>query len=103
MSKPINEMDAAAQAILSTFRERFDGASDRVSRGCGLSDALFVERIWAEATVLLEDVPADLREAAKAIAYEFGYNDGEEEPYYGPGTCFLTGIDEHCCPCGRHP
>ncbi len=25
-----------------------------------------------------------------------------EPPEYGPDVCSLTGIDEWCCPCGRH-
>ncbi|MCC4252608.1 hypothetical protein LL251_09265 [Sphingobium naphthae] len=103
MSEPINEIGPREQGPLSTFRERLEGAAERAHRGCGLSDMLYVERICAEVAGMLEHVPVELREAAREIAYEFGYYDGEEEPYHEPGTCFLTGIDEHCCPCGRHP
>ncbi|WP_148648346.1 hypothetical protein [Sphingobium cupriresistens] len=103
MTVPTKHTATRAGDPLSIFREQLEIAADRAQRGCGLSDALFVERINAEVTGMMEKLPDELRGAAAEIAYEFGYDDGEEEPYHEPGTCFLTGIAEHCCPCGRHP
>lgn len=88
---------------LSTLRTQFEEAAAEADRGCGLSYELYVRRFSADANSLLAAIEPALRDEAIQIAAEFGYDDGEEEPDYGPGVCTLTGIDDYCCPCGRHP
>ena len=104
MTPYFNDNDAAnGGGPLSTLRAEFVEATADAHRRCGLSYEFYVQRFSAEANSLLAAVDPTLREEALRIAAEFGYDDGEEEPDYGPGVCTLTGIDDYCCPCGRHP
>lgn len=99
-----NDNDAAHGGDpLSALRTQFEEAAAAANRGCGLSYELYIRRFHAAAQALLLAVDPALRDEALRIAAEFGYDDGEEEPDYEPGVCTQTGIDDYCCPCGRHP
>lgn len=99
-----NDNDSAnGGGPLSTLRAEFEEAAADAHRRCGLSYEVYVRLFSAEAEPLLAAIDPALRADAIQIAAEFGYYDGEEEPDYGPGVCTLTGIDDYCCPCGRHP
>ncbi|WP_176590723.1 hypothetical protein [Sphingobium sp. EM0848] len=95
--------DAHRENPLSTIRAQLERAAAEAQRGCGLSYDLYVRRFNAAAEPILNAVDPDLRSEAAAIAAALGYGDDEADADYGPGICSLTGIDEYCCPCGRHP
>jgi hypothetical protein len=87
-------------------KEEFKLACKRIAedaaKGCGLSDVLFSERLQDGIEAKLSDIPQEHYEDALAIAKEQGY-DPDYTPYEArEGECSLTGIDEYCCPCGRH-
>lgn len=103
MTQNFNGTDPHGEDPLSTIRARLERAAAEAQRGCGLSYDLYVRRFSAEAESLLDAVDPDLRSEAAAIAAALGYGDDEADADYGPGICSLTGIDEYCCPCGRHP
>ena len=102
MTQTSNGTAVQREQTLSTIRARLERAAAEAQRGCGLSYDLYVRRFSAEAEPLLDAVDPDLRSEAAAIAAALGYGDEEVDADYGPGVCSLTGIDEYCCPCGRH-
>lgn len=77
-------------------------AQDRASKGCGQSYELYEKRLQAAYAFILTNAPQVHRAATEAALMANGY-EPDFEPYQSkPGECSLTGIDEHCCPCGRH-
>jgi len=71
----------------------------------GASYELYVRRFSEECASYIYRLDPLLRRYAIMIAAYHGYTEDEDELYpdFGPGYCSLTGIEEHCCPCGRHP
>lgn len=88
---------------LSAIRARFEEVAADANRRCGQSYEYYLRLFSAAADPLLAVVDPEVRDKALRIAAEFGYGDSDEEPDYGPGICTLTGTDDYCCPCGRHP
>jgi hypothetical protein len=79
-----------------------DAAEAEAAHGCGLSDVLYEARVQAAYEAILEKAPATERAATEIALRKRGY-DPDFVPYQaGEGECSLTGIDEDCCPCGRH-
>jgi hypothetical protein len=103
--------DAEAEAALQSpewDREDFDvialirQARDEAAQGCGLSDVLYEARVQDAFQAILDQAPDELRAETEAILRKSGF-DPDFEPYEPrAGECSLTGIDENCCPCGRH-
>ena len=86
-----------------TLDERIAAAEEAANRGCGQSYELYEARVQAAYASILAAAPEADREATEAALRSRGY-DPDFEPYEaGPGECSLTGIEENCCPCGRHP
>ncbi|HVR48337.1 MAG TPA: hypothetical protein VMS38_01260, partial [Pseudorhodoferax sp.] len=72
------------------------------ARRCGLSDLLYESHVQDAYELILDSVPDDARAATEAVLRERGF-DPERVPYEaGDGQCSVTGINERCCPCGRH-
>ena len=71
--------------------------------GCGLLDVLWDSRCQAGYEAILTDTPNEQKHDVETFLRTRGYDPegGEYEP--AEGECSLTGIDENCCPCGRHP
>ena len=77
-------------------------AEDEALRGCGQSDVLYESRVQASYACILENAPDAERSATEAALKARGF-DPDFTPYQArAGECSLTGIDEDCCPCGRH-
>lgn len=93
-----------SQAFIADFTAKIATAAQEAHRGCGLSDVLFTQRFQDACEALLASVPDEHRTQALAIAQAQGYDTDYDADYdFGPGYCSTTGIDEDCCPCGRHP
>jgi hypothetical protein len=91
-------------SIIAEFTAKIDAACEEAHRGCGLSDVLFTARFQEACEGLLASVPTELHAEALAIVKAQGFEpDNDPDQDFGPGECSMTGIDEHCCPCGRHP
>lgn len=78
-------------------------AENQAAQGCGQSDVLYEARVQDAYQSILDRAPEVMREEVEAELKRRGY-----DPDYVPfeareGECSLTGIDENCCPCGRHP
>ena len=77
-------------------------AEVEAAQGCGQSDVLYESRVQASYARILEHAPEAERSATELALKSRGF-----EPDFTPyqarsGECSLTGIDEDCCPCGRH-
>jgi len=70
--------------------------------GDGLCYELYYDRLQNYFKWILKEISPDFLEEAKQIMREHDWEEGYVKPDYGPGVCQLTGIDEDCCPCGRH-
>lgn len=93
-----------SQAFVAAFTAKIDAACEEAHRGCGLSDVLFTARFQEACEGLLASAPDEHRAEALAIAEGRGYDaDYDPDQDFGPGVCSVTGVDEHCCSCGRHP
>lgn len=91
---------------LVSFRANADRIAERTARHTsGASYELYARRFSEICAPLIAALAPDLREPATAIARVHGYVEDEEyrDNVFGPGSCFLTGIEEQCCSCGRHP
>jgi len=78
-------------------------AETNAASGCGLSDALYDRLAQAAYASILAQSPEAERADVEVALRERGF-DPDFVPYQAKeGECDLTGIDEHCCPCGRHP
>jgi len=87
----------------TNLTDLIEDAEARAARGCGLSDVLFNARVQAAYASILEQAPKSERAEVETALRERGY-DPDYVPYNAKeGECSLTGIDENCCPCGRHP
>jgi len=90
-------------SFMTDLNARIESAEKEALRGSGQSDVLYEARIDSAYEAILDSAPAADREKVEEILRERGY-DPEREVYVpGEGECSLTGIDEDCCPCGRHP
>lgn len=78
-------------------------AETSAASGCGQSDVLYEMRVQEAYQSILDQAPeADYGEAQKVLKSR-GF-DPDFTPYQAQeGECSLTGIEENCCPCGRHP
>lgn len=77
-------------------------AESEAARGCGQSDVLYDSRVQAAYASILDQAPIAERAQTEATLRARGF-DPQFEPYQArQGKCDLTGIDEDCCPCGRH-
>jgi hypothetical protein len=77
-------------------------AENEAARGCGQSDVLYESRVQAAYAQILAQAPDTERIATEAALKARGY-ELDFTPYKAKaGECSLTGIDEDCCPCGRH-
>ncbi len=95
----IKSRDPKIQAIAALIED----AEAEAARGCGQSDVLYEARVQAAYQGILARAPESERADIEATLRERGF-DPDFEPYQaGEGECSLTGIDENCCPCGRHP
>ncbi|WP_058034561.1 hypothetical protein [Burkholderia pseudomallei] len=77
------------------------------NRRCGLSYELAVKWFSVDVETLLRELEAPLRPVALEIAKTMDYATPDErkkmqDEIRESGGCSLTGIDPHCCPCGRH-
>lgn len=70
--------------------------------GCGLSDVLWNSRCHAGYEDVLADTPSEQKADVEAFLRTRGYDPEGGEYAPAEGECSLTGIDENCCPCGRH-
>ncbi len=89
--------------FLTNLTALINDAETEAARGCGQSDVLYEARVQAAYAFILEQAPESERAEAEAALRKRGF-DPNFVPYQaGEGECSLTGIDENCCPCGRHP
>lgn len=97
--------DEDEPAALSQFRADAGRlAGDTAKATGGASYELYARRFSEACDALLAALDPTMRDQAVAIAEYHGYfADDEAEAGFGPGYCSLTGIEEHCCHCGRHP
>ena len=78
-------------------------AETEAARGSGLSDVLYEARVQNNCRSILQQATGAERAETEATLKERGFNP-DFVPYQArEGECNLTGIDEDCCPCGRHP
>lgn len=78
-------------------------AEKEAAFGCGQSDVLYESRVQDAYERILQGAPIEQRQATEAALRARGHNP-DFVPYEAQeGECSLTGIDEYCCPCGRHP
>lgn len=88
--------------FLDNLPERIKNAQQNAAHGCGLSDVLYESRLQDSYESILNQAPQEDYDKVEAILRENGY-DPDMEPFEAQeGECSLTGIDEYCCPCGRH-
>ena len=81
---------------------RIKSAQDAAAHGSGQSDVLYESRLQDAYCQILGDASAENRAATEATLRENGF-DPDCAPFEAQeGECDLTGIDAHCCPCGRH-
>lgn len=93
----------AASAARFDYMDLINNAQFTALQGCGLSDVLYFKSLHRAFADILAQAPESEREATEAALKENGF-DPDFVPYEaGPGECSETGIDEDCCPCGRHP
>lgn len=77
-------------------------AEKEAAHGCGQSYELYERRMQDAYERILQDAHIEQRQATEAALRARGY-DPDFVPYEAQeGECSLTGIDENCCPCGRH-
>ncbi len=112
--RPLHPEDAAEPAFLETPQsvalDQFRADAKRISqdlmrRAAGGTYEMY-ERWFTEALEpYVEALDPALHHEAMAIARDLGYIDDPEimAAGFGPGLCSITGIEENCCPCGRHP
>lgn len=90
-------------SFLTNLPARIEACETEAARGCGQSDVLYESRVQGAYQSILDQAPEADRAQAEVILRQRGY-DPDFEPYEaGEGECSVTGIDENCCPCGRHP
>lgn len=96
------QFSQAGKGFLAGLDLRIKAATDSAYRGCGGSDVLWAERMQDSLQAILNVAPQDVKEEAQKALCAYGY-DPNFKPYEADeGECSLTGIEEHCCPCGRH-
>jgi hypothetical protein len=102
-------MQIAKQSTYAQPSAEFDlanlieNAEQEAARGCGQSDVLYEARVQGAYQSILDRTPHEMREEVETTLRARGF-DPDFEPYEADeGECPLTGIDENCCPCGRHP
>jgi hypothetical protein len=80
-------------------------AETQAAQGCGQSDVLYEKRVQKAYRDILDGAPEGDRAAVEIALKERGFDPEFETNQYqaAEGECSLTGIDEDCCPCGRHP
>lgn len=90
-------------SFIDTLPALIEQAEKDAYQGCGQSDVLFTSRVQNAYQAILNDAPkADYTKTEEMLRAR-GF-DPDMEPYEASeGECSLTGIDEYCCPCGRHP
>jgi ParB-like chromosome segregation protein Spo0J len=98
MTRPGHDEDE-----LRAFRAEIERLSLELQAGCGLSYELYARRLDDAVRSRIGGLPAEFREAAEEMAIELGHDRQEAERDFAPDSCSLTGVDIHCCPCGRHP
>lgn len=71
----------------------------------GASYELYARRFSDLCGWVISNLHPQIQSYAVAIALYYGYVEDEDERHadFGPGLCSFSGIEEHCCPCGRHP
>lgn len=77
-------------------------AESDAGQGCGQSDVLFEARVQQAYRRILSQVSDAHHTAAEALLVQRGYKPNFEAFQAKENECSLTGIDEYCCPCGRH-
>jgi len=78
-------------------------AEKQANEGCGLSDVLYEGNRQSAFAYILAKAPEAMKDETETALLRAGF-DPDFEPYEAKeGECSLTGIDEDCCPCGRHP
>ncbi|TXH00014.1 MAG: hypothetical protein E6R08_00845 [Nevskiaceae bacterium] len=70
--------------------------------GSGESLAHYLERRQADFARFLAEAPPDVRTFIEADLFQFDYEPAVKRSESLPSECSLTGIDENCCPCGKH-
>lgn len=96
-------INKSRDATLQALTARIEHAEAEAARGCGQSDVLYETRIQAAYQEILDRAPKSERAETEAVLRERGFNPDLEPYQAGEGECSFTGIDENCCPCGRHP
>ena len=88
--------------FLNNLAFLIDKAENEAAHGCGQSDVLYEARVQDSYQSILNQAPQEDCEETKKALVSRGF-DTEFTPYEaGSGECSLTGIEEDCCPCGRH-
>lgn len=100
---PSRDPDSSTSGLLAAVHASLDQAAVEAHHGCGLSYEYYVRRFSALAGPIIDAVPPNIQDEARRIAVEYGFCDPDDVEDYGPGRCSLTGIEEDCCSCGRHP
>jgi hypothetical protein len=78
-------------------------AEKEAAIGCGQSDVLYELRVQGAYERILLNAPTEQRQVTEAVLRTRGYDPDFVAYEAQEGECSLTGIDEDCCPCGRHP
>jgi hypothetical protein len=90
-------------SFIDNLPSMIENAEKAAYQGCGQSDVLYTSRVQDAYQAILDQAPNADYEKAEEMLRARGF-DPDMEPYEaGEGECSLTGIDEYCCPCGRHP
>lgn len=95
-----------AAELQHAYSERLDDLITRgeteAGKGCGQSDVLWESRTQAAYREILAKAPAGQRESTLQALLARGFDPDFEEYQPRDNECSLTGVDTHCCPCGRH-
>lgn len=99
------DLDEQQTATPEAFKADAKRDSDEMMQATGGGTYEMYERRITEACEpQFDGLDPALRPHAIAFVRDLGYIDDPEAlaAGFGPGLCALTGIEEHCCHCGRH-
>lgn len=89
-------------SFLNNLSSLIEKAESEAARGCGQSDVLYESRVQDAYQTILENSPEADYEATEKALKARGFEPEFVAYKSQDGECSLTGIDEDCCPCGRH-
>lgn len=101
-TKGLSKLLAHGPICLRNLDELLEVAETEAENGCGLSEVLYDARVQsAYANILGRAMDAEHAEI-EVVLRKRGYNPESALYQAAEGECRLTGLDEDCCPCGRH-